>query len=112
MAIQPVVASSPRGMPYQSGIGQPLLAAQLAWDLGNDVGVSYLFGGYLLIEPGFLTQNASLSHCFAATYSGNDFNVNTNLLYGNFVDPVTAQGVVYPDYPNLDLTATKKFGKW
>ncbi|MCC0808380.1 transporter [Methylobacterium sp. W2] len=111
-AIQPVVASSPRGTPYQSGIGQPLLAAQLAWNLGNDLGVSYLFGGYLPIETGFLTQNASLSHRFAATYSGNGFNLTANLLYGIFVDPVTAQGVVYPDYLNLDLTATKKFGKW
>ncbi|MCJ2127832.1 transporter [Methylobacterium sp. E-045] len=111
-AIQPVVASSPRGTPYQSGIGQPLLAAQLAWNLGNDVGVSYLFGGYLPIETDFLTQNASLSHRFAATYSGNGFNLTANLLYGIFVDPVTAQGVVYPDYLNLDLTATKKFGKW
>lgn len=111
-AIQPVVASSPRGTPYQSGIGQPLLAAQLAWNLGNDLGVSYLFGGYLPIETGFLTQNASLSHRFAATYSGNGFNLTANLLYGIFVDPVSAQGVVYPDYLNLDLTATKKFGKW
>ncbi|CAA2106968.1 hypothetical protein MBUL_03929 [Methylobacterium bullatum] len=111
-AIQPVVASSPRGTPYQSGIGQPLLAAQLAWNLGNDIGMSYLFGGYLPIETSFLTQNASLSHRFAATYSGNGFNLTANLLYGIFVDPVTAQGVVYPDYLNLDLTATKKFGKW
>ncbi|GJE17068.1 transporter [Methylobacterium marchantiae] len=111
-AIQPVVASSPRGTPYQSGIGQPLLAAQFAWKLGNDFGVSYLFGGYLPIETGFLTQNASLSHRFAASYTGDGFNLTANLLYGIFVDPVTAQGIVYPDYLNLDLTATKKFGKW
>ncbi|WP_019903611.1 transporter [Methylobacterium sp. 77] len=112
IAIQPVVASSPRGTPYQSGIGQPLLAAQFAWNLGNDFGVSYLFGGYLPIQTGFLTQNASLSHRFAASYTGNGLNLTANLLYGIFVDPVTAQGVVYPDYLNLDLTATKKFGKW
>src|SRR3954469_21692103 len=36
---QPGAAASAGGPPYQSGIGQPLLAAQLAWDLGNDVGV-------------------------------------------------------------------------
>ncbi len=35
---QPVVASSVRGGPYQSGVGQQLLAGQLAWDLGNDFG--------------------------------------------------------------------------
>ncbi|MHC2019385.1 transporter [Methylobacterium sp. CM6247] len=111
-AIQPVVASSPRGVAYQSGIGQPLLAAQLAWNLGNDFGVSYLFGGYLPIETEFLTRNASLSHRFAASYTGNGLNLTANLLYGIFVDPVAAQGVAYPDYLNLDLTATKKFGKW
>ena len=112
IAIQPVVASSPRGTPYQSGIGQPLLAGQLAWDLGSNVGVSYLFGGYLPIETRFLTQNASLSHRFAASYTGDGLNLTANLLYGIFLDPVSPQGGVYPDYLNLDLTATKKFGKW
>ena len=112
VAIQPVVASSPRGTPYQSGIGQPLLAGQLAWDLGNDVGVSYLFGGYLPIETRFLTQNASLSHRFAASYTGDGLNLTANLLYGIFLDPISPQAAVYPDYLNLDLTATKKFGQW
>jgi hypothetical protein len=112
IAIQPVVASSPRGTPYQSGIGQPLLAGQLAWDLGNNFGVSYLFGGYLPIETRFLTQNASLSHRFAASYTGDGLNLTANLLYGIFLDPVSPQGGVYPDYLNLDLTATRKFGKW
>ena len=112
IAIQPVVASSPRGTPYQSGIGQPLLAGQLAWNLGNNFGVSYLFGGYLPIETRFLTQNASLSHRFAASYTGDGLNLTANLLYGIFLDPISPQGGVYPDYLNLDLTATKKFGKW
>ncbi|MCJ2033874.1 transporter [Methylobacterium sp. J-068] len=112
IAIQPVVASSPRGTPYQSGIGQPLLAGQLAWDLGNNVGVSYLFGGYLPIETRFLTQNASFSHRFAASYTGQGLNLTANLLYGIFIDPVSPQGGVYPDYLNLDVTATKKFGAW
>jgi hypothetical protein len=112
IAIQPVVASSPRGTPYQSGIGQPLLAGQLAWDLGNNFGVSYLFGGYLPIETRFLTQNASFSHRVAASYTGNSLNLTANLLYGIFIDPISPQGTVYPDYLNLDLTATKKFGKW
>ncbi|GJD76077.1 hypothetical protein CFIICLFH_4327 [Methylobacterium goesingense] len=112
IAIQPVVASSPRGTPYQSGIGQPLLAGQLAWDLGNKFGVSYLFGGYLPIETRFLTQNTSFSHRFAASYTGDGLNLTANLLYGIFIDPVSPQGGVYPDYLNIDLTATKKFGKW
>jgi len=109
---QPVVASSPRGGPYQSGIGQPLLAGQLAWDLGNDFGVSYLFGGYLPIDTRFLTQEASLSHRFAASYTGNGFNLTANLLYGTFLNDRSPFGVLYPDYLNLDITATKKFGKF
>lgn len=109
---QPVVASSPRGGPYQSGIGQPLLAGQLAWDLGNDFGVSYLFGGYLPIDTRFLTQEASLSHRFAASYTGNGFNLTANLLYGTFLNERSPFGVLYPDYLNLDITATKKFGKF
>ncbi|GJD32532.1 hypothetical protein PMNALOAF_3808 [Methylobacterium adhaesivum] len=109
---QPVVASSVRGAPYQSGIGVPLIAAQLAWKLGENFGVSYLFGGYHPIETRFLIQNASLSHRFAATYSGDGLNLTANLLYGIYIDPISPQGTVYPDYLNLDLTATKKFGKW
>ena len=109
---QPVVASSVRGAPYQSGVGQQLLAGQLAWDLGNDFGVSYLFGGYLPIDTRFLTQEASLSHRFAASYTGNGFNLTANLLYGTFLNDRSPFGVLYPDYLNLDLTATKKFGKF
>jgi hypothetical protein len=109
---QPVVASSIRGAPYQSGVGQQLLAGQLAWNLGNDFGVSYLFGAYLPIDTRFLTQEASLSHRFAASYIGNGFNLTANLLYGTFLNERSPFGVLYPDYVNLDITATKKFGKF
>ncbi|SDM93839.1 Putative MetA-pathway of phenol degradation [Methylobacterium phyllostachyos] len=109
---QPVAAASSRGAAYQSGIGQQLLAAQLAWDLGGDVGVSYLFGGYLPIQTRFLTQSASLTHRFAASYTGQDWNLTANLLYGVFLDTRAPSGTLYPDYLNLDLTMTRKFGKW
>jgi hypothetical protein len=109
---QPVAASSVRGAPYQSGIGQQLLAGQLAWDLGGDLGVSYLFGGYLPIDTRFLTQEASLSHRFAVSYTGQGYNLTANLLYGTFLSERSPFGVLYPDYLNLDITATKKFGKW
>ena len=109
---QPIAAASSRGAPYQSGVGQQLLAAQLAWDLGSDVGVSYLFGGYLPIQTRFLTQSASLTHRFAASYTGQDWNLTANLLYGIFLDTRAPSGTLYPDYLNLDLTMTRKFGKW
>ncbi|AWN41059.1 transporter [Methylobacterium durans] len=109
---QPVVAASARGAPYESGLGQTLLAAQLAWDLGGDLGVSYLFGGYLPADTRFLTQSASLSHRFAASYTGNGWNLTANLLYGIFLDTRSPTGTLYPDYLNLDLTAARKFGRW
>jgi len=109
---QPIAAASSRGAPYQSGVGQQLLAAQLAWDLGGDVGVSYLLGGYLPIQTRFLTQSASLTHRFAASYTGQDWNLTANLLYGIFLDTRAPSGTLYPDYLNLDLTMTRKFGKW
>lgn len=110
--IQPVAATSARGAPYQSGIGVPLLAAQLAWKLAPGLGFSYLFGGYLPIQTQFLINNASLSHRFGLTYNADGYNLTANLLYGNYFDTRNAQGVTYPDYLNLDLTATKKFGNW
>ncbi|WP_457107060.1 transporter [Methylobacterium sp. P5_C11] len=109
---QPIAAARSQGAPYQSGVGQQLLAAQLAWDLGHDVGVSYLFGGYLPIQTRFLTQSASLTHRFAVSYTGQDWNLTANLLHGVFLDTRSPSGVLYPDYLNLDLTMTKKFGRW
>lgn len=110
--VAPIAASSVRGNPYNSGWGQPLLAGQLAWDLGAGVGVSYLLGGYLPWDTRFLTQSPSLSHRFALTYAANDWAITGNLLYGHILEPRSPNGVLYPDYLNLDLTVTKKFGKW
>ena len=110
--VAPIAASSVRGAPYNSGWGQPLLAGQLAWDLGDGVGVSYLLGGYLPWDTRFLTQSPSLSHRFAITYAANDWAITSNLLYGHILEPRSPNGVLYPDYLNLDLTLTKKFGKW
>ncbi len=109
---QPIVFTSPRGARYQSGVGQLLLAGQLAWDLGNDFGVSYFLGGYLPVDTRIVTQEASLTHRFAASYTGNGYNITANLLYGHFLNERSPFGVLYPDYLNLDLTATKKFGKF
>ncbi|GJD65096.1 transporter [Methylobacterium frigidaeris] len=109
----PYSALGPQDSAWQSGFGQPLLAAQLAWDLGGDVGFSYLLGGYLPSKTGFATQTSSLTHRFALSYVGNDWNVTAHLFYGHFLGDRPPPGVAtYPDYMNLDLTATRNFGKW
>lgn len=70
---------------WQSGLGQPLVAAQLAWDLGGDVGFSYLLGGYFPGRTGIVTQAPSLTHRFALSYVGNDWNLTGHLFYGHFL---------------------------
>ena len=108
----PYSAVAPQDSAWQSGFGQPLLAGQLAWDLGNDFGLSYLLGGYFPSQTRFTTQTSSLTHRFALSYVGNDWNLTAHLFYGHFLGDRPPPGAVYPDYMNLDLTATRNFGKW
>lgn len=110
--IQPFVAVSPQRAQYRTALGQQLVATQFAYDLGHDFGVSYLFGAYLPAQSRRVTQSASLSNRVAFSYTGNGFNLTANFLQGSFLDRRSPVGVYYPDYLNLDLTATKKFGKW
>ncbi len=106
-------AVRPQDGDWQSGLGQPLVAAQLAWDLGGDVGFSYLLGGYFPGRTGIVTQAPSLTHRFALSYVGNDWNLTGHLFYGHFLGDRPPPGVAtYPDSMNLDLTATRNVGKW
>ncbi|SFM63256.1 transporter, partial [Methylobacterium pseudosasicola] len=112
VVLQPITASSTRGAAYQSGFGQTLLAAQVAWKLGNNINFSYLLGAYLPSETKIVIQNPVLHQRFAITYNGDGWNLTGNFLYGTFFDTRSASGTFYPDFLNLDLTATKHFGKW
>jgi hypothetical protein len=112
VVLQPIAASSTRGAAYQSGFGQTLLAAQVAWKLGNDLNFSYLLGVYLPSDTEIVIQNPVLHQRFAITYNGDGWNLTSNVLYGTFFDTRSPTGTFYPDFLNLDLTATKHFGKW
>ncbi|TXM75975.1 transporter [Methylobacterium sp. WL12] len=112
VVLQPITASSTRGAAYQSGFGQTLLAAQVAWKLGHDLNFSYLLGAYLPSDTKIVIQNPVLHQRFAITYNGDGWNLTGNVLYGTFFDTRSATGTYYPDFLNLDLTATKHFGKW
>lgn len=112
VVLQPITASSTKGAAYQSGFGQTLLAAQVAWKLGHDLNFSYLLGAYLPSDTQIVIQNAVLHQRFALTYNGDGWNLTGNLLYGTFFETRSATGAYYPDFLNLDLTATKHFGKW
>jgi hypothetical protein len=92
------------------GAYNPLLAGQLAWDLGNGFGVSYLLGAYFEADTSVAFHDTSINQRFAASYTANGWNLTANLIWGIHTQSVTT--TINPDFLNLDLTATKKFGKW
>ena len=112
------------GQSYATGQYNPLLFGQLAWDLGNGWGFSYAFGGYFEIHQPLAWSSPSVNQRFALSYTGGGWNLTANLIYGIQLDSVTgsaqtsacpapfSQNGCNPDFLNLDLTATKKFGQW
>jgi hypothetical protein len=102
-------------------------AAQLIWDLGNNWGFSYMLGGYTnnLGSP-VAFSSGSLNQRFGLSYTGNGWNLTANVIWGIQFDHVTSKPQISPcpvsaAYPyngcnpnflNVDLTATKRFGKW
>lgn len=92
---------------YVSGWYNPWIAGQMAWDLGNGLGVSYLFGFYSGVGSPVADHSGSINQRFAISYTANGYNLTANLIYGNQMSSHTN-----PDFLNLDLTATKAFGKW
>lgn len=95
---------------YTVDLYNPLVSGQLAWDLGNGWGFSYLLGAYIGVDTPVSFDSTSINQRFAASYTANGWNLTANLIYGIQLDAVT--NTINPDFLNLDLTATKKFGKW
>ncbi|CAO4183348.1 Transporter [Methylorubrum aminovorans] len=99
-----------------------------AFDLGGNVGVSFLFGSYLnelnAGRGGGLNILASNTYRAGAaiSYTGDGYNLTANLTYQFYDTPGRFDGpngipaffgpVGISDALNIDLTATKKFGKF
>jgi hypothetical protein len=112
--------------PHASGLFNPFGAAQLIWDLGNNWGFSYLLGGYKKSDHEVAFSSGSLNQRWGLSYTGNGWDLTANLIWGIQFDHVTNRpqlspcpvSAAYPDngcnpnFLNLDLTATKRFGKW
>ena len=96
----------------------------MAWDLGNNWGFSYLLGAYLGVESEVAWSSTSLNQRFALSYTGNSLNLTANVIWGTHFDHVTgslqlspcptpfALNGCNPDFLNVDLTASRKFGDW
>ncbi|MCJ2033967.1 transporter [Methylobacterium sp. J-068] len=103
---------SPTGGRTQSGFTDPWLASVFAWDIGNGLGFSYMPAVYIPSGTNLDRQTTTFNQRFGLSYTANGYNLTANLLHGIIAGPQFANGTHYTDYLNLDLTATKKFGKW
>jgi outer membrane putative beta-barrel porin/alpha-amylase len=120
----PVLELDVRHTDNVSSIYNPLLAGQLAWDLGNGWGFSYLFGAYFQVGQPLAWDSTSINQRFALSYTANGWNLTANVIWGIQLDSVGDRPQISPcpapfgvnscnpDFLNVDLTATKKFDKW
>jgi len=106
-----------------SGLYDPFVAAQFAWDLGRGWGVSYLIGYYTAIQGTISSSSNSVNQRVALSYTANGWNLTTNNILGLVDHPLTnyPHGSPCPSLPskgcntdfyNNDITATKTFGNW
>ncbi|MFS8035511.1 transporter [Xanthobacter sp. AM11] len=110
LAAAPVAEVGITDTTYLYGFYNPFFAAQLAWDLGGGLGFSYLIGAYAGVDTDVGFDSSSLNQRFAVSYTGDGWNLTANVIWGIQADGATK--TVNPDFLNIDLTATKKFGKW
>jgi hypothetical protein len=111
---------------HVNGLFNPYGGVQLAWDLGHGWGFSYLLAGYLPVNNSVAFSSGSLNQRFALSYTADGWNLTANAIWGIQFDQVTSKpqvspcpvSAVYPhngcnpNFLNVDLTATKRFGKW
>jgi hypothetical protein len=97
------------GDTYTSSMYNPFLGGTLAWDLGGGFGFSYTLGAYIGVNDSTADPSSFLNNRFALSYTGGGWDLTAHLVYGTVLDTAVA---THPDYLNLDLTATKTFGKW
>jgi hypothetical protein len=94
---------------YNESLYNPYIGGFLAWDLGHGFGFSYGLGAYIGVTDVEANPSTFLNNRFGLSYTANGWNLTANVVYGNALDTSIATS---PDYLNLDLTATKTFGKW
>jgi len=113
LAATPVAHVDAAGGADSYGFYNPFLAAALAFDLGGGIGVSYLSGVYFNVgDKDIRTRATTWRQDFAISYTADGWNLTANLLWGITFDTDKAVGNSTSNGFNLDLTATKTFGKW
>jgi Putative MetA-pathway of phenol degradation len=104
------------GLPgtYFNGMYNPAALGQLAWDLGYGWGFSYAFGAYFEYHSPVAWADTSLNQRFALSYTGNDWALTANVIWGILISTASRIGLerrrvrfsLYRDSPSLDVIQT------
>jgi len=99
---------------YNESMYNPLIKGFLTWDLGGGWGFSYWLGAFIGISDPLADKSSFLVNRGALSYMANGWNLTASAVVGTAVDTVNPfiNPNAHPDYLNVDLTATKAFGKW
>ncbi len=102
---------------HVSGIYNPYFNVGLAWDLGNGWGVSEFVGGYAPTNNTLGQDFFTFNNRFGVTWAKDGWSLSGHVVYGITGNNASTDGASYgtktsPNYVNLDLTATKTFGKF
>lgn len=107
------------GVIQKNGMLNPFLDAQIKWDLGGGFFGGFQAGVYLPVSNGMANTLGvardfySFQGIAALSYLKDGWNLSSTLVAGTGRSAATATpGHFAPSWMNLDLTATKKFGKF
>lgn len=109
----PMIHADLPGANDHAGLYNPFLSGRIAWDLGGGFGFSYLSGFYFNAgDKDIRVRATTWRQDFAASYTGDGWNLTANLTWGITFDTDRAAGGKTANGLGLDLTATKTFGQW
>ncbi len=105
--VTPYVDVNVGGNGVASGWGNTFVNAQVKWDLGKGLFGGFQGGVYLPTSSDVGNDFSSFQGVAAMSYLGGGKDLSATLVYGT-----GNKSHLAPDWMNLDLTATQKFGKW
>lgn len=106
--VMPYVNVDVQNGPQFSGFANPILDAQLKWDLGGGFFGGFQAGIYLPTSSDVGNDYASFQGLAALSYLKDGWNLSSTFVYGTGRDGIEGG----PAWFNVDLTATHKFGKF
>jgi hypothetical protein len=117
--VSPMVNANVHGVFNRGGFVNPFIDAQIKWDLGNGFFGGFQGGVYIpvdneLTQVGIARNFASFQGIAAISYLKDGWNISATNIFGTGQSGgyISAPGSFGATWYNLDVTATKKFGKF